>query len=283
MRLFVLDIIAMLVACLACISVAGGASVPTETRPLFDSLDQNQDGQIQASEVAQPRLFARLLRTSDRNDDGQLSPAEFATGLQPQKPPKPMLVKQGGNIPGADALVLLIYKMDTNGDQRVEHDEVPEELVPIFDRIMQQADGDKNGTLDGREIVQGAPRLARAATQFFKRLGVDVEKGLALIPRAKRESLYRMNGRQPRGNVRANPRKAKQEPNPAQQMRIVQRLLNNFDKDEDGSISRAEAPPKMVERFEEVDANGDGKADRAELERIAPYAGRILRAGKRAN
>ncbi|HEV7282217.1 MAG TPA: alpha/beta hydrolase fold domain-containing protein [Pirellulaceae bacterium] len=41
--------------------------------------------------------------------------------------------------------------------------------------------------------------------------------------------------------------------------------LRQFDKDGDGALSREEAPPFLKERFDRVDANGDGKIGRAEV------------------
>ncbi len=42
-------------------------------------------------------------------------------------------------------------------------------------------------------------------------------------------------------------------------------FIKRFDKNMNGTLEKDELPPKLAERFEKVDANGDGKLDRKEV------------------
>ena len=51
------------------------------------------------------------------------------------------------------------------------------------------------------------------------------------------------------------------------------RLLEQFDKNKDGFIDRAEAPENMKQRFDRIDTNSDGKLSKEELQRVAGRLG----------
>lgn len=59
--------------------------------------------------------------------------------------------REGTGGPGRSA----IDRLDRNGDGRLDRDEVPDRLAPLFDR----ADRDGDGSLDPRELGQAADRL----------------------------------------------------------------------------------------------------------------------------
>ena len=42
-------------------------------------------------------------------------------------------------------------------------------------------------------------------------------------------------------------------------------LIEQFDRDNDGLLSRQEAPPRLSKKFDRIDANHDGSLDRQEL------------------
>ena len=46
-------------------------------------------------------------------------------------------------------------------------------------------------------------------------------------------------------------------------------MLKQFDKNNDGFLEPSELPDRMRERFQQMDANGDGKISRQELEKLA--------------
>jgi hypothetical protein len=49
---------------------------------------------------------------------------------------------------------------------------------------------------------------------------------------------------------------------------MLQRMLQNLDKDKDGKISADELPPQMKERVGRLDLNGDGAIDKSEIEQM---------------
>ena len=64
----------------------------------------------------------------------------------------------------------------------------------------------------------------------------------------------------------AQPRLNQQRPN---QQRTPD--LSSLDKDGDGKISKAEAPERMLERFDSADQDGDGFIDKKEQEAIMRF------------
>lgn len=60
----------------------------------------------------------------------------------------------------------------------------------------------------------------------------------------------------------------------------MQRIFSRWDKDKDGKIAREELPEQLQDRFDTMDANGDGYIDAAEQEKA--FAGmRGMRGGRR--
>ena len=72
----------------------------------------------------------------------------------------------------------------------------------------------------------------------------------------------------PRRPENSNQRRADQrrpdQQNPNQNRPSRRPSLETFDKDEDGKISKEEAPDRLQERFDEVDTNSDGFLDKEE-------------------
>jgi|GEM_PF-5047479 len=259
---YFLTIVIASIACAALESQVEAASPPS----LFEQLDTNRDGWVSRDEMPRQRMFERLLRTSDKDGDQRLSPAELRHGLKPVKPAKSLPKKQDGNLPGADALVVLLHKINPNDDDRIEADEVPKDYRSLFGRILQLADSDHDGVLGRREMVQAGPRMARIALQVVRRRGIDVQKELAALPASARSLDSRPNHK-----------------NRTRSRQFIQRVLRKFDANGDGKISRAETPPKMAARFNRIDTNGDGLASRQELEQFAPTIARAIRKNQPAS
>ncbi|MEM6330727.1 MAG: hypothetical protein AAF790_10805, partial [Planctomycetota bacterium] len=104
-----------------------GPPAPVAGDRLFGQLDANSDGLVTADEVTNDnrRLYDRLLRRGDRDGDGALSATEFAKALTPDTPAKPIEQTMDREFRGADALRLLLLKLDTNRDTRLTRGEAP--------------------------------------------------------------------------------------------------------------------------------------------------------------
>lgn len=219
---------------------------------LFAKLDADSDEKLAAEEVGNEHrlLFKRLVRTGDENGDGLLSAEEFAAALLPVRAEKQTVEKQGSRLPGADALLVVLTKMDANEDQQLDADEIPADYRRAFEQMLTAADGDKNGRLDRREIAQGSPRLTAVANQAARRMGLDVSAEMSALPEEQMTSMEQMDAYPKPGEL------------------AVARLLKQFDRNEDGAISLREAPPLLKRQFERVDTDGDQQLRDKELAKV---------------
>jgi Ca2+-binding EF-hand superfamily protein len=55
----------------------------------------------------------------------------------------------------------------------------------------------------------------------------------------------------------------------------MRQLLRRFDRDGDGQLSVREAPRRIAEAFDRVDADANGQLDRTELTRVAETMARM--------
>ena len=227
---------------------------------LFDRLDADKNGQISSHEVSQEhqRLFGRLLRRGDIDGDAALSREEFLTALVPSRPEKPMEAKQPSTLPQADAVRWLLLTLDTNGNSRIESKEVPADMQPIFEALVERLDANKNGVLEQYELSRGGPPLARIAGRYVQREGIDVDSELKKLekklgpaanrfeqppvsmenlgnPRQARQLFARLDGN---GNGQLERNEIKAVPEPIR--RPLERLLRRADRDEDGRLSERE-------------------------------------------
>ena len=230
----------------ACVSAA-----EIEAPQLFAKLDANADGELAPKEIASDHrlLFARLLRTGDADGDGRLTAEEFAAGLQPVRAEKAPVEKQGSRLPGADALVVVLAKMDANGDGQIEADEVPEEYQTLFERMLGPGDDDKDGVLKAREIARAAPRFAPLARFALVRMGLDVEEELEKLPASQRESMEEMD---------AYPRPEELFADPE----ATQELFKRLDANGDRQLSADEATGPFADRFQQMLKRGDRDGDK---------------------
>jgi Ca2+-binding EF-hand superfamily protein len=242
------------------VSAFGGAVNGTEIDAprLFQELDANHDGELADSEIAdeQRLLFKRLVRTGDDNGDGRLSADEFAAALQPVRAEKPLVEKQGSRLPGADALAVLLAKMDANADGRIEADEVPDAYRRVFEQLLRPGDGDKDGNLSQRELGQAAPRLSIVAQIAATRMGLDIEAELKKIPAEQMMAMDQMDAYARPMDMLADLAQAAE-------------LFKRLDANGDAQIAAAEVPEPFGARFEEMlrrgDEDGDQKLSRREF------------------
>jgi hypothetical protein len=247
---------------LAALTSSVGQAVEIDAPALFASLDADRDGRVRSAEAGKPhaRLFARLLRTGD-DGDGVLTADEFEAALTPLRAEKSLVTKQGNRLPGSDALIVLLARMDANGDRRIEAAEVPALFRDTFQRMVHFADADKNGTLDTRELADGGVRLGIIAQTAAARLGINVAAELAALPPGRRNSLERMG-------AFPNPQQMMADPVQAAEM------FARFDANGDGFVVPDEAPEGLANLIQRADRNRDGKLSSAEFKAAAQRAAR---------
>ena len=227
---------------------------------LFDRLNQDGDNRLTASEIPPDlrRMFQRLLRTSDSNSDGALSRREFDDGTTPRRPEKPIETKLPTEFPGADALRVLVHKMDRDQDFVITEDEVPQRLVAPFQTMLQVADANQDRRLDRAEITRGGPRLTRMAMRAADRLEINVAREVRKVP----QNLLR-----PPANDRAR--------RPIDMLRDPERRAMFFarlDANGDDRLTLEELPEDAKKRFGRLiraaDRNRDRAISRAELDAL---------------
>jgi Ca2+-binding EF-hand superfamily protein len=218
--------------CIARMAVAANATSAGDGE-LFNRLDANHDGAITADEVTSENhtLFERLLRRADSNGDKSLSREEFLASLVPSRPDRPVDAKEPANLPQADAVRYMLLKLDANQNARIEKDEVPKQLRPIFEILLERVDNNNDGQLDRQELSRTGPGLAQIAARYVEREKIDVKTELAKLEKSQGAAAKR------------------------------------FD-DTGGPLERLADPLKARQMFKELDINGDGYLSEKEVSEV---------------
>jgi Ca2+-binding EF-hand superfamily protein len=246
---------------------------------LIQSLDADADGTLSKEEI---EGAAEALKKLDKNEDGSLSRDEYLGPLPPLDPaatlpggpgfgPSPLI---GG---GEQVVRSILTTADKDGDEKLSKEEAIGPLKDNFDRI----DRNQDGQLDREELMVIGARVGVGVSpeemtqQMVARILENDKDGDEKISKEEapggmkdnfdnldgnkdgaldREELTALarrigGGRGPRGVAEG----------------MVNRLMESSDADKDGKISKEEAPERLKERFDAVDANKDGFADREEL------------------
>jgi Ca2+-binding EF-hand superfamily protein len=238
------------------IAVAGNAQAQSSvTRPrlVLQALDTDHDGSISAAEIkAAPQSLLAL----DRNGDGQLTADE----LQPRP-------ENAGA--SADDLVTQLMSFDKNSDGMLTTDELPARMQNIF----QRGDADHDSKLTPDEIRamashQGMPagsqRSGNGATRMdplLNALDTDHDGVISGAEIAAADKSLATLDKDGDGNIKPDEMHMRQQ-TPQER---VDHMLDEWDTNRDGKISKAEAPDRMQQQFESIDTNGDGLLDKEEL------------------
>ena len=244
-----------------------------DTTQLFSRLDKNGDGVVTPDEVGEDRkpFFDRLLRAGDKNKDGKLSKEEFAAALPGGEKKRPD-GEPGEKRPFPKDVdpEALFGRLDRNGDGKISKDEIPEGGRGFLERL----DANKDGEITKEEFKAGAAKLRPGDSlprpggpggdgALFRALDANGDGRISAEEMSRApEALKKLDrngdgaitrdelGGPPPGGVGAAP--------------ILQRL-KQADKNGDGKLSKDEAPQRLQENFDRVDANKDGFLDADEL------------------
>lgn len=256
---------------------------------LFGRLDANQDGAVTADEIPerQKRFLDRVVKAGDKDGDGKLSKDEFVAGLkagreQPQAQTdqnRPDQARPDQPRPQVNP-EQFFQRLDSNGDGKItKDDEVPERAREFVKR----ADADRDGAVSKEEFLKmprpgqpGQPGQANrpggGQNALFAALDADKDgrisslelaeasKVLDSLDRNKDEYISREEaaGGPPRDSAAGRPSTAGDP----------KRLLASLDKDGDGKLSKDEAPERIKEAFDRLDANADGSLDTDEMQKV---------------
>ena len=241
---------------LAC-SVFAGAQAPPggrQQRLVLKALDTDADGKLSAEEI---HAAPQTLLTLDRNGDSQLTSDE----LQPRPE------NAGAN---ADQLVQQLMQFDKNGDGALTADELPARLQPM----LQRGDANHDGKLTRDEIRamtgrQGMPMGTAADRRegpmrndpLLVALDTDHDGVLSAAEIAAAPHSLLVLDKNGDGEIGADEMRPRQQ-TPAER---VNHLLSEWDTNNDGKLSKAEAPDRLQQQFPSIDKNNDGFLDRDEL------------------
>lgn len=237
----------------------------------FKRFDKNRDGMLSKDEI--PQRLRRLTLRTDQNGDGMITRQELAaarpnsspSAAPAEKPMQPEAAKnRKSEKKSADLDVnAALRRLDKDGDGKLSNAEVPEGIRRAFARL----DSDGDGMLDKRELAR-LPRAGQPNAAFFGRLDRDGDGRLSKeeVPEALRERFDRLDANSDgvvsaqewemamayRNRAAGGPGRAAETPKQA---------FNNQDADADGRLTRSEAKGEFARRFDQLDANKDGKLD----------------------
>jgi Ca2+-binding EF-hand superfamily protein len=255
------------------VAVAAGATSAGDAE-LFNRLDANHDGTIAADEVTSENrsLFDRLLRRADSNHDKSLSRDEFLASLVPSRPERQVETKEAAVPPQADAVRYVLLRLDANKNARIEKDEVPKQLQPIFEILRERLDNNGDGQLDRQELSRSGPGLAQIAGRYVEREGIDVKTELAKLEKSQGAAANRFDDN-------GGPLDRLSDPQQARQM------FKELDANNDGYLSQKEISEVFRERADRFtmmsDRDRDGRLSEREFldgaERVSKFLGRQMK------
>jgi Ca2+-binding EF-hand superfamily protein len=223
-------------------------------RPIILALDTDHDGKFSVAEIAAASVG---LITLDTDHDGQVTSLEF---LPTQSDP-------AANKP--DETVQRLMSLDQNGDGTLSKHEVPERLQGLFTRI----DTNHDSKLTPDEIrasastqagPNGRPQRSGEATRMDPVLaaidtnhdGIISAAEIAATPTTLKSLDKDSDGELSSAELR--PR----QQTPADR---AKHMLDEWDTNKDGKLTKPEAPDRIQQQFDAIDTNHDRVLSEEEL------------------
>jgi Ca2+-binding EF-hand superfamily protein len=218
------------------------------------ALDTNGDGTLSVEEIA---AASAGLITLDKDHDGQLTSLEYLPNQGDPAANKP------------DETVQRLMALDRNGDGVLSKDEVPERMQGLFDRT----DVNHDGKLTPDEIrdsakTQSGPsgRAQRSgeATRIdplLNTIDTDHDGILSAAEIAAAPTALKAIDKDGDGELSSTELRPKQM-TPTDR---AKHMLDEWDTNKDGKITKPESPDRMQSQFESIDTNHDGVLTEDEL------------------
>jgi Ca2+-binding EF-hand superfamily protein len=228
-------------------------------------LDRNGDGKIAKDELPE-MLRERLGRVFEQAGKDALTIDEFRQAT----------ARAGGSDFDRGAY---FDRLDTDRDGRLALKDVPEPSKAIFSALLRRAGKGEDAVLTKEEFVRFASQLGGGRPDprptpppLFAKLDRDRDGALSKEELAKAVDLFgeldaNGDGRLDPGELfrpDGQPQRPQTDTNP-QRGDFLTRLIKDNDRNEDGKLSRDEAPERMRANFERADRNSDGSLDADEL------------------
>jgi Ca2+-binding EF-hand superfamily protein len=232
-------------------SPGGGPPAP---RPVFLAIDSNGDGKFSVEEIAAASVG---LITLDKDHDGQLTSLEYLPSQNDPNANKP------------DEATQRLMLLDRNGDGILTKDEIPERMQGLLSRI----DTNHDGKITPDEIRAsaksqggpiGRPQRTGDATRMdpvLSALDTNHDGIISAAEIAAAPASLRTLDKDGDGELSTAELRPKQM-TPADR---AKHMLDEWDTNKDGKITKAEAPDRMQQQFDTFDTNHDGALTEDEI------------------
>ncbi|MBI1309831.1 hypothetical protein GC176_00880 [bacterium] len=224
----------------------------------FKRMDRNGDGKLSRAELPE-FLRDRFERLLDDAGKDAFTLEDFVRIRQR------MDAAAGGGRPGMNGRPARPFgspeenfkRLDANGDGKLLLSEIPEPARPFLARLFERLSKGQDGAITQDEFIE-------AARQFAQRDGQRRPDGQPRPDEERRPDGRPQSDRRPEGD---RPRRDGQPMSDGPEFdgqRRGPRLLGLLDGNHDGRLSRDEVA-QLMQKFEEIDENGDGELDLREL------------------
>ncbi|MFO7902655.1 MAG: EF-hand domain-containing protein [Planctomycetota bacterium] len=259
---------------------------------MFDKLDENDDGTISKDEISEkaPDRLKEMLKKSDADGDGKVTREEFRAAtkermeamkkrVEQRRKDGPARRKPGaarrGRHPGPPKGGFKGRRPGRPGMRPQGPPRVPS--MPKAEEIFKKFDKNGDGQLSKEEFVAGAKKVQERMKHMLHHRRPPHHARRAYRGAPHRGAPHHgapHRGRHPRGPAA--------ERKPSKDKAIAKKIIERIkeaDKDDDGKISKEEAPDRLKKHFDKVDKNDDGYVDKAEVRGMLRHRKQAQRRG----